>query len=61
MEETSLMLKGYFAQSKSYILYRSERTRMRAQRKSICSLFSDGEALEKIPWLAQMTPSAEAA
>ena len=46
--EETLMLKGYFAQSKSYILYRSERTRMRAQRKSICSLFADGEALEKI-------------
>ena len=46
--EETLMLKGYFAQSKSYILYRSERTRMRAQRKSICSLFADGDALEQI-------------
>ena len=46
--EETLMLKGYFAQSKSYILYRSERTRMRAQRKSIASLFADGSALEKI-------------
>jgi ribonucleoside-diphosphate reductase alpha chain len=46
--EETLMLKGYFAQSKSYILYRSERTRMRAQRKSICSVFADGDALEKI-------------
>ncbi len=46
--EETLMLKGYFAQSKSYILYRSERTRMRAQRKSICSVFADGEALENI-------------
>ena len=46
--EETLMLKGYFAQSKSYILYRSERTRMRAQRKSICSLFAEGDALEKI-------------
>ena len=46
--EETLMLKGYFAQSKSYILYRSERTRMRAQRKSIASLFADGAALEQI-------------
>ena len=46
--EETLMLKGYFAQSKSYILYRSERTRMRAQRKSICSLFAEASALEKI-------------
>lgn len=46
--EETLMLKGYFAQSKSYILYRSERTRMRAQRKSISALFADGEVLEKI-------------
>ena len=46
--EETLMLKGYFAQSKSYILYRSERTRMRAQRKSIASLFADGTALEQI-------------
>ena len=46
--EETLMLKGYFAQSKSYILYRSERTRMRAQRKSICSLFADGDRLEQI-------------
>jgi len=46
--EETLMLKGYFAQSKSYILYRSLRTRMRAQRKSICSLFADGDTLEKI-------------
>ena len=46
--EETLMLKGYFAQSKSYILYRSERTRMRAQRKSIASLFADGDALNQI-------------
>ena len=46
--EETLMLKGYFAQSKSYILYRSERTRMRAQRKSIASLFADDAALEQI-------------
>ena len=52
--EETLMLKGYFAQSKSYILYRSERTRMRAQRKSIASLFADGGALEQILDRAQM-------
>ncbi|MDP3446805.1 MAG: ribonucleotide reductase N-terminal alpha domain-containing protein, partial [Eubacteriales bacterium] len=46
--EETLMLKGYFAQSKSYILYRSERTRMRSQRKSICSLFVDADALGTI-------------
>ena len=46
--EETLMLKGYFAQSKSYILYRSERTRMRGQRKSICSVFADGEALDPV-------------
>ncbi len=46
--EETLMLKGYFAQSKSYILYRNERTRMRAQRRSICSLFADGGALETL-------------
>ncbi|NLI53730.1 MAG: ribonucleoside-diphosphate reductase subunit alpha [Clostridiales bacterium] len=46
--EETLMLKGYFAQSKSYILYRSERTRMRGQRKSICSMLADGERLERI-------------
>ncbi len=46
--EETLMLKGYYAQSKSYILYRSERTRMRGQRKNICSLFADGDALDRI-------------
>ena len=46
--EETLMLKGYYAQSKSYILYRSERTRMRGQRKSICSLFADGDALDPV-------------
>ena len=34
--EETLMQQGYYAQSKSYILYRSERTRMRWQRRSIC-------------------------
>ena len=50
--EETLMLKGYYAQSKSYILYRSERTRMRGQRKSICALFADGDALDHV--LAQV-------
>ncbi len=51
--EETLMLKGYYAQSKSYILYRNERTRMRGQRKSICSLFADGDALDAVLAKAQ--------
>ncbi len=46
--EETLMLKGYFAQSKSYIIYRNERTRMRGQRKSICSFFEQGDALDAV-------------
>ena len=46
--EETLMQKGYFAQSKSYILYRSERTRMRGQRKSVCSLFAEADALDAL-------------
>ncbi len=46
--EETLMQKGYFAQSKSYILYRSERTRMRGQRKSVCSLFAEADALDEL-------------
>ena len=46
--EETLMQQGYFAQSKSYILYRSERTRMRGQRKSVCSLFSEPDALDAV-------------
>lgn len=51
--EETLMQQGYFAQSKSYILYRSERTRLRVQRKSIAALFAEGEALEAILGKAQ--------
>ncbi len=51
--EETLMLKGYFAQSKAYILYRSERTRKRAQRKIICSFFVDGDALDAVLAKAQ--------
>ncbi len=51
--EETLMQQGYFAQSKSYILYRSERTRMRGQRKSVCSLFSEPDALDAVLAKAQ--------
>lgn len=51
--EETLMFQGYFAQSKSYILYRSERTRMRGQRKSISSLFAEHEALDALLAKAQ--------
>jgi len=51
--EETLMLKGYFAQSKAYILYRNERTRKRAQRKSICSFFTDADALDAVLAKAQ--------
>ena len=46
--EETLMQQGYYAQSKSYILYRSERTRMRWQRRSICELFADCDLLEPV-------------
>lgn len=46
--EETLMQQGYFAQSKSYILYRSERTRKRIQRKSISALLIEGDALDAI-------------
>jgi len=51
--EETLMQQGYFAQSKSYILYRSERTRMRAQRTSVCSLFAEPLALDAVLAKAQ--------
>ncbi len=51
--EETLMQQGYFAQSKSYILYRSERTRMRAQRASVCSLFAEPLALDVVLAKAQ--------
>ncbi len=51
--EETLMLKGYYAQSKSYILYRNERMRMRGQRKSICAFFADGDALDPVLAKAQ--------
>ena len=51
--EETLMQQGYFAQSKSYILYRSERTRMRAQRASVCSLFAEPLALDAVLAKAQ--------
>jgi ribonucleoside-diphosphate reductase alpha chain len=51
--EETLMQQGYFAQSKSYILYRSERTRMRAQRASVCSLFAEPDALDAVLAKAQ--------
>ena len=51
--EETLMQQGYFAQSKSYILYRSERTRMRAQRASVCSLFAEPDALDTVLAKAQ--------
>jgi len=51
--EETLMQQGYFAQSKSYILYRSERTRMRAQRNSVCSLFAEPDALDGVLAKAQ--------
>ena len=51
--EETLMQQGYFAQSKSYILYRSERTRMRAQRKSVCSLFAEPDTLDAVLAKAQ--------
>ena len=46
--EEALMGQGYFAQSKSYILYRSERTRKRAQRESLCAPFAEGSTLNSI-------------
>ncbi len=46
--EETLMGQGYFAQSKSYILYRSERTRKRAQRESIQGPFTNGNDLNAI-------------
>jgi ribonucleoside-diphosphate reductase alpha chain len=58
--EETLMLKGYYAQSKSYILYRSERTRMRSQRKSICSAFENGDTLDAVLAKAQKDYPQEA-
>ncbi|MCE5234909.1 MAG: ribonucleoside-diphosphate reductase subunit alpha [Clostridiaceae bacterium] len=46
--EETLMQQGYYAQSKSYILYRSERTRLRLQRKSLSAPFADADALDAI-------------
>lgn len=46
--EETLMGQGYFAQSRSYILYRSERTRKRVQRESIRAAFAEGDALNPI-------------
>ncbi len=46
--EESLMQLGYFAQSKSYILYRNRRTKLRSTRQSIASLLADGEKIDKL-------------
>lgn len=39
--EEVLMREGYFAQAKSYILYRSRRTELRQQRQEIAGLVGD--------------------
>lgn len=39
--EQTLMEKGFYQQSKSYILYRSERTRLRSVRRRIAEAFGD--------------------
>jgi len=46
--EESLMQLGYFAQSKSYILYRNLRTKLRTTRQNIAGLFQNGEKIEKL-------------
>ncbi len=46
--EETLMGQGYFAQSRSYILYRSERTRKRVQRESIRAPFAEGDVLNPV-------------
>ena len=46
--EETLMTMGYFAQSKSYILYRSERTRKRGQRKAIAVMFAASRPLATV-------------
>lgn len=46
--EESLMQLGYFAQSKSYILYRNRRTKLRSTRHNIADIFLSGEKIEKL-------------
>ena len=46
--EQTLMEQGFYQQSKSYILYRSEHTRLRGLRRRIAGQFRDAEAMEDV-------------
>ncbi|MFV0414027.1 MAG: ATP cone domain-containing protein, partial [Oscillospiraceae bacterium] len=46
--EETLMQMGYFAQSKSYILYRSQRSKLRATRKSIAGVFAAPAGVDQV-------------